>query len=97
MDRLSDDTALAAAVEAGARHHPMRLPLWDYSGVALFEPGPVERVGYMRVIDAPTFETFDGGDGLFVVTADVRLAWTERVAPLPAGPLAVTVGGRLAA
>ncbi len=88
--------ALWVALAAGDGTHPHRLPLWDYAATGFFQPGPVQRVGYVRVVDAPAFSSFTGPDGLYVVTADLRVSLVERVAPPPAGPLTVTVGARAA-
>lgn len=89
--------ALWMALAAGNGTHPHRLPLWSYETVGLFEPGPVARIGYVRVVDAPAFSSFTGPDGSWVVTCDLRLSLVERIAPAAAGPVTVAVGARKAA
>lgn len=70
-----------------ARAHPLRVPLYDYAGVGLFEAvDDTRRAGFARVIEPPAFQSFDAG-GAFVVVGDLRLAWQENVAvPVPATP-----------
>lgn len=67
---------------------PMRVPLWDYEGVGLYEPAS-ERVNtdtgtqdkskhgdYMRVADLSINRVRDPSDPtLYTVVADVRLGW----------------------
>jgi hypothetical protein len=71
---------------------PMRVPLWDYEGRGLYESATdADRLGYLRVVESPAFETVPSGDG-YAVVGDVRCGWSEFVGVPPAGPLTVTVG-----
>lgn len=74
---------------------PLRVPLWDYTGVALNE-GATERVAlpgdddhmhgdYMRVEDLSANRIKDPDEPtLYTVAVDVRLGW-RRVGRLPSG------------
>lgn len=67
------------------RGHPMRLPLWDYEGIALDQPATdAERAtnDFMRLEDEPVIGPLRDTDDelLWVVTADFQVSWTASVA-----------------
>jgi hypothetical protein len=65
------------------RGHPLRIPLYDYSTVALRAGATeAERIGWARVIESPEVETVadPSESGAVVVVCDLRLAWVESVA-----------------
>lgn len=80
------------------RAHPLRVPLFDYSGVPLGVPVPEDRrTGYARVLEGPDVDSAaDPADPrAFVVTLDVRLSWTQAIGRQLGGQAVehVTVGG----
>ena len=77
------------------RAHPMRVPLFDYTGIGLREAATdLDRIGYLRVLDPPALASSADPalDSAFVVTCDLRVGWTESVAPPPTGEIVVGVG-----
>jgi len=75
---------------ASGRRHPMRLPMYDYAATGLYEGvGDAQRAGVMRVLGEPSFAVIEE-DGLFAVTASVRVSWSEPIT-LPLGPPVQTV------
>ena len=81
------------------RAHPLRVPLYSYEGVGLYETVPESaRIGYLRVVEPPTFEVIpDSNAGTFAVVGDLRVAWSESIAVPAGGPLAVRVAASRAA
>jgi hypothetical protein len=78
---------------------PMAVALYDYSDVALRAPAPDDAlIGFMKLIEPPTFTVFpeSAGDRLYLAAVDLRLRWTERARPLSTGAAAQTVGVRSA-
>ena len=76
------------------RAHPMRVPLFDYTGIGLREAATdVDRIGYLRVLDPPALESSPdpAWDSAYVVTCDLRLGWSESVAPPPMGEIVESV------
>jgi hypothetical protein len=64
------------------RRHPHRIPLFDYSGLGLYEPASEDRrAGVARVVEPPAIQSFPdpADDLLYTVTCTVRLEWTESV------------------
>lgn len=79
-----------AAFHAG-RAHPMRLPLFDYAGVAFGAPAS-DVIGWLHIIDASVGVIGDPADETaFVVVADLRVSWNEALG-LDSGPPVLTVG-----
>lgn len=82
------------ALSARGRAHPLRVPLFDYSGVAWGQPvGDDARLGVARVIEPPTASSAaDPADArVFVVALDVRLSWTQSIAEPLTGELVQAV------
>jgi hypothetical protein len=72
------------------RGHPLRVPLYDYSGLGLRDAATEEqRLGWMRVVESPEFEIVPdpSESGGLAVVCDLRLAWTESVAVAIDGPI----------
>jgi hypothetical protein len=66
---------------------PMRVPLYNYTGVALDEPGVWMPKGFMRVNDLSTQPFPDPDDNLlWTVVCDVRLTWRRLAQIVPGGP-----------
>jgi hypothetical protein len=93
VERLLLD-AFAKGIDAASfrngRAHPMRVPLFDYSGVGLREAATdAERIGFMRVVEPPALSTYPdpSDERLYVVTCDVRLGWSECIGVAHDGPL----------
>jgi hypothetical protein len=74
------------------RAHPLRIPLYDYSGLGLRDAA-TEQVGWMRVIESPEFEIVPdpSESGGLAVVCDLRCAWTASVAVPIDGPLVARV------
>lgn len=77
------------------RAHPRRLPVYSYEGVPLHSPGPVEPVGFARVVESPSVEVFPdpASNTSYVVTATVVLGWSEGIMRPDPGPLVQRVIG----
>lgn len=79
------------------RGHPMRIPLFDYRELGLFDPATeAERVGWLRVLDAPGTSTFadPNSDTAWIATADLRVGWSEGILRDPDWPTVERVTGR---
>jgi hypothetical protein len=72
--------------------HPMRVPLYNYTGVALDEPGVWMPKGFMRVNDLSTQPFPDPDDNLlWTVVCDVRLTWRRLAQTIPETPTLTSV------
>lgn len=83
------DPALYRA--SSGRRHPMRIALYDYSSIGLYEGvGDAQRLGVMRVAGDPSFSVIEE-DGLFAITATVRVMWSEPITVPSTAPLVGSV------
>lgn len=79
-----------------ARRHPLRIPIYDYTGVPL--DGVVDAdaravTDFARIPEPPSVGDIDdpNTDLSRIVIADIRVAWTRSTAIEPPGPLTQSV------
>jgi hypothetical protein len=74
---------------------PMAIEMYDYSDVPLRTPA-TDLIGYMKLIEPPTFGVFPEtvNDRLYIAAVDLRVRWTERAKPPSTDPLVQLVGVR---
>ena len=92
MKALTVEDALYRAVRAGTEHgQPLRIPLYNYQGVGLDQPGVWYPRAFMRVTNLSTQPFTDTQDNLlYTVVMDVRLAWRRALVP-STGPVLTDV------
>jgi len=86
------------------RAHPLRVPLYDFSGIAadrtiedaVAADGLPRRAAndFVRVVETPSFGAIPdlNEDRAYMVTGDLRLEWDRSVAYGPPGPIAEPPG-----
>jgi hypothetical protein len=82
------EDALFRTFRVGAENgRPLRVPLYNYDGVPLNQPGMWVPRGFMRVADLSTQPFVDPDDNkLYSVVCDVRLSWRRLAEPTSTGP-----------
>jgi hypothetical protein len=84
--------AFLTGVELG---YPRRVPLLNYDGVGLAEPGVNSRRAFLRVQDLTTQPFVDPDNNLLhTIAADVRLTWRRTTMPTVSGPVLTGFGVR---
>ena len=72
------------------RGHPRRVPLYDYSGVTLNQAATARATNdFLRVIEDPQVNSVPdpANDRAYIVTLDLRVAWSRSIAVLATEPL----------
>jgi hypothetical protein len=90
--QVVEDTLYRAFRVGVGDGQPLRVPLVNYTGVALDEPGVWHPRGFMRVSDLSTQPFPDPDDDkLYAVTCDVRMTWRRVAATIPVTPIVTAV------
>jgi hypothetical protein len=92
-DPPTDPPTVPAVGTGFRRGHPKRIPLYDYTGIALTSPateGDRDSRDFMRITGDPTITTLtDPNDALsVVVAAELRMSWV-RFAAVPSEAMTV--------